>query len=341
METAIRDSADRLAKKEQGCLVYLHQLQESSRMAKFSTSSYDIRQLRTFTTVVEFGGMSAAAIKLGTSLSSVSRDITALETRLGIALCSRGRSGFSLTPHGADVHGAALQLLEAMKIFEQTVDHSRSSAGGTLTLGSIDSVITNPEAGIVRALSQIHRILPDIQVNVSMHPVSVIDVKVRNSELDMGITAQPEGLPALVYENAFKENQRLYIARYSPHVQLAKAVGEALSAGREPPAGSRIPYIARSYRADAFSELERVMPFQVVARGSSLESILASVLAGLGCAVLPAHILSKAGGEQLMEIPTPFTPMDVQFHFAYRRDSLKLRAIRTMVACFHEAALKR
>lgn len=307
-------------------------------MSKFSTSSYDIRQLRTFTTVVELGGLSAAAASLGTSLSSISRDLSALETRLGVVLCQRGRSGFSLTPHGADVHGAALQLLAAMKAFEQTVEHTRSSSGGTLTLGMIDSVITNPEAGVINALAQIHQRLPDVQVSVSMHPVSVIDVKVRNGELDIGITGQAEGLPALAYAKAFKENQRLYIARYSPHVTLARCVSATIVSGHKPPPGVRVPYIARNYRADVFAELEQALPFQVVARGSSLESILASVLAGIGCALLPDHILSKTGGEQLVEVPTPFTPMDVQFLFAYHKDSLKLRQIHTLLDCFEAAA---
>lgn len=297
-------------------------------MARFFTSNYDIRQLRTFMAVVEHGGLSSAAYRLGTSLSSVSRDISALETRLGVTLCRRGRAGFSLTPHGADVHGAAISLLSALHSFEQTVDSTRSTLGGTLMLGTIDSVVTNPEAGIVSALARMHRLFPAMQVNVSMHPVSVIDVNVRDGRLDLGITGQPEDLAQLIYEPAFKESQNLYIAGYSPHLALARELAD----GRGGPGDAQIPYIARDYRADMFARFERRLRMQIVARGSTLESVHASVLAGIGCALLPSHL----AGSSLVEIPTPHTPIEVQFHFAYRRDAAKHRAIRAMLNCFRQ-----
>lgn len=90
-------------------------------MAAFALSNYDLRQLRTFLAVVEQGGVSAAAYRLGASLSTVSRDLSALERRIGIQLCRRGRSGFSLTPQGEDVHRAAIRLFSELQSFEQTI----------------------------------------------------------------------------------------------------------------------------------------------------------------------------------------------------------------------------
>ena len=76
-------------------------------MSRFAVSTFDIRHLRTFLSVVEHGGVSAAAYRTGSSLSSISRDLTALETRLGMELCRRGRSGFAQTPLGEEVRAAA------------------------------------------------------------------------------------------------------------------------------------------------------------------------------------------------------------------------------------------
>ncbi|KQY17080.1 LysR family transcriptional regulator [Rhizobium sp. Root482] len=301
-------------------------------MARFLTSNYDMRHLRTFLAVVEHGGLSSAAYRLGVSLSNVSRDLSAFETRLGLELCRRGRAGFSLTPQGEDVYQAAVGLRSALQSFEETVENTRQSLGGTLMLGTIDSVITNPNAGIVAALGRMHRMFPDMQVSVSMHTVSIIDMYVRDSKLDVGITGQPEELEQLVYEPAFVETHQLYIARHSPYFDRAFEIEEK-HLGHMPP---RVPYIARDYRTDIFRRFEREYPLQVVARGSTLEAILASVLAGVGCALLPSHLVQNAGDVQLVEIKTRHTPIDVQFHFAYRRDAAKRRAIRAMLDCFRK-----
>jgi DNA-binding transcriptional LysR family regulator len=171
-----------------------------------------------------------------------------------------------------------------------------------------------------------------MQVNVSMHTVSIIDMYVRDSKLDVGITGQPEDLDQLVYEPAFIESHQLYIARHSPYFDLALQIDEKPHGSSRP----RVPYIARDYRTDIFREFESEYPLQIVARGSTLEAVLASVLAGVGCALLPSHLVPKASGIELVEIKTRHTPIDAQFHFAYRRDAAKRRAIRAMLDCFRK-----
>src|SRR5713226_1536269 len=63
-------------------------------------SEGDIRLLKVFAKVVEAGGFSAAQIELNVSQSTISTHMTALEHRLGVRLCQRGRSGFKLTEKG-------------------------------------------------------------------------------------------------------------------------------------------------------------------------------------------------------------------------------------------------
>ncbi len=299
-------------------------------MASFALSTFDLRQLRTFMAVVEHGGVSAAAYRLGASLSTVSRDLSSLEQRLGFQVCRRGRSGFSLTPQGADLHKAATRLFSELQSFEQTIQSTRRTLGGGFNLGVIDNVITNPEAGIVAALSEMHRMFPDMLINVSVHTAAVIDVQVRERRIDIGITGQPEWLPALEYVPVFVERHHLYMSRRSPYLDLTQA-GLSQSPGRD---AKPIPYIARDYRADAFAAFEASYRLQVAARGSTLESILAAVLAGVGCAILPAHFVKAADVADLVQLPTPHTPLNVPFHFVYRKDAANLRAIHALLNCF-------
>ena len=64
------------------------------------TDNADLRLLRIFMTVADARGFSAAQTLLNISAPTVSNHISALETRLGVKLCQRGRAGFRLTQEG-------------------------------------------------------------------------------------------------------------------------------------------------------------------------------------------------------------------------------------------------
>lgn len=305
-------------------------MQVSGHVGRFALSNYDIRHLSTFLAVVEHGGVSAAAYRLGASLSTISRDLSALEKRLGLELCRRGRSGFALTPQGEDVHRAATALFSDLQSFEHAIQSTRQTLGGTFNLGLIDNVVTNPEAGFVAALSDMHKMFPDMLINVSVHTDSLIDVQVRERKIDVGVTGQPEWLEQLEYEPTFVERHSLYMSARSPHLDLAREVMSENRSGTD----KTVPYISRDYRTDVFQVFERQHPLHVAARGSTLESILASVLAGVGCALLPSHFIRSTGTDALVEIDTPETPVEVQFYFVYRRDAANRRAIRTLLDQF-------
>ena len=85
-------------------------------------SESDIRLLRVFSAVVDAGGFSAAQIDLNVSQSTISTHMTALEQRLNVRLCERGRSGFRLTERGQLIYQAAQRLFAA-------IDEFRSDAG--------------------------------------------------------------------------------------------------------------------------------------------------------------------------------------------------------------------
>ena len=65
-----------------------------------SVSNADLHLLRVFLSVVESGGFSKAQIALNVSQSTISTQMIDLETRLGMRLCRRGRSGFALQKKG-------------------------------------------------------------------------------------------------------------------------------------------------------------------------------------------------------------------------------------------------
>src|SRR5256885_16652421 len=65
-----------------------------------TVSDLDLRLLRVFLAIVDAGGVSAAQASLGVGQSTLSSQLSTLETRLGFSLCERGRGGFRLTAKG-------------------------------------------------------------------------------------------------------------------------------------------------------------------------------------------------------------------------------------------------
>ena len=79
--------------------------QSGHKMGQLSDA--DLRLLRVFKAVVDCGGMASAELELNLAMSTISRHVKDLETRLGLVLCRRGRAGFALTPEGQQL----IQLL--------------------------------------------------------------------------------------------------------------------------------------------------------------------------------------------------------------------------------------
>ena len=111
----------------------------------------DLRLLRIFATVVECKGFAVAQAELNLSASSISGYISALEQRLGVRLCTRGRAGFSLTDKGAAIYRDAQRLFAALDDFVASAGATRGRLTGTLKIGLVDCTVTDPNAPITRA----------------------------------------------------------------------------------------------------------------------------------------------------------------------------------------------
>lgn len=112
----------------------------------------DLRLLRIYRKVVECGGFSAAEVALGISRAAISMAMNDLETRLGLRLCQRGRSGFAMTDEGTEVYESTLQLLAAVEGFRTRVNGLHAQLKGELNIGITDNLVTMPQMHITDAL---------------------------------------------------------------------------------------------------------------------------------------------------------------------------------------------
>ncbi|MEG1213081.1 MAG: LysR family transcriptional regulator [Leclercia sp.] len=176
----------------------------------------DLKLLRIFMTIVKCGGFSAAQAALNVSQSTISEQMTSLETRLGLKLCERGRGGFRLTEHGAATFEAAQRLLLAVETFCMDTSALRQCISGKLYIGVIDNTVTETDSVLLRALSQFIASGHDVQLDIYIGSPAELEERVLDGRLHVAIGHFPLPVAGLSYTPLYDEPDGLYCGRHHP-----------------------------------------------------------------------------------------------------------------------------
>ncbi len=176
----------------------------------------DIRLLRVFRVVVNCGGISASELELDIGRSTISKHVTDLEVRLGIKLCNRGRSGFSLTKEGERVLDAIDDLLLSLGKFQRRIDDIHQKLTGRLTIAFFDHTATNPSSKLSAAIRAFDSIAPAVSLDLSIEPPNVIEAGVISGRFDFGIVPIHKTSSVLQYLEVYSEKMLLYCGRAHP-----------------------------------------------------------------------------------------------------------------------------
>lgn len=107
----------------------------------------DLKQLKAFSTLAEFGSFSRSAGVLGVAQPVLSRQIKALEQELGVELFYRNGRGTVLTEAGKVLNQYAKEVVDTVDRAASEVAALRSSPRGTIVIGlppSVGIVLTVP-----------------------------------------------------------------------------------------------------------------------------------------------------------------------------------------------------
>lgn len=141
-----------------------------------------IRHLKIFLAVAEAGKMSLAAEQLFISQPSVSQAIRELEEHYGTLLFERLSKKLYITEDGKTLYITAKQLVTQFESLEEGMKkenrREKIRIGGTITLGS----------GILsKVVRDLKREQPDLDIYSYMNNTQIIEQKLLNMELDVGI----------------------------------------------------------------------------------------------------------------------------------------------------------
>ncbi|MBN9324650.1 MAG: LysR family transcriptional regulator, partial [Delftia acidovorans] len=119
-----------------------------------TVSDLDLRLLRVFLAIVDAGGVSAAQASLGVGQSTLSSQLSTLETRLGFSLCERGRGGFRLTAKGRRFVDMARTALQGLEGFSAQARNMHRQLVGSLAIGLIGNAPMEYNALMGRAIQR-------------------------------------------------------------------------------------------------------------------------------------------------------------------------------------------
>ena len=290
----------------------------------------DLRLLRVFVAVVEARGFSAAQTHLNVSAPTVSNHIAALETRLGVKLCQRGRAGFRLTEEGETVYRETQKLFAGIEEFEQKIGTLRSRLKGSLAVGIVDNTIHDEAAPLHRAMAQFLGKNPDIQITLECRAPNELLRELIEGRLDVIVGSFPKAVLGLTYLRLYEERHLFYCGAGHP---LFKAPDRDITTS----AIARYPVIARGYWATR--DVRHLHAERPTANVNNMEAGARLILAGTHLGYLPAHYGDSwvRRGEMRALLPAELTyvaPFEVAFGSAIQHRRLARLFVQDLLDVF-------
>lgn len=281
-------------------------------------------EMTTFVNVVDAGSLSAASRHLGSSLPAVSRQLTALEARLGTKLVHRTTRKLRLTEAGEAFYGRCVRILGDVQEAEDEVASHQGELRGRLTL-SVPVVFGRLHVSPLLPLFLMR--FPNIVIDLHMddHPVDLIEegvdvaVRVGAPPDSSSLNARKLGRYRRVTCGALAYVER----RGVPSTPAELGEHDCLVFARGPNPEWR-------FRGDD-GHTTIVRP-RAVLLSNNADALREAVLAGSGLALLPTWAIQDALDDGRLEIVLKaFEPPGTVVHALYPRQTRATARVRAFV----------
>jgi DNA-binding transcriptional LysR family regulator len=254
------------------------------QFAVMKISGSDLHLFRVFESVARNGGISAAQMELSLSQPTVSNHLTALEQRLGMKLCERGRRGFSLTEEGRRVYEISTEITGMLDANATRLSRLRSALAGKVGIGIVDCMATDPSFRISDAIAELSETAPEIELNLKIMRPNDITKAVAENDIDIGIGGSDIKVASVRYHIIYREEHAVFCGSAHPLFQRKEEEITSAECDRHPWVHRGYWYGIRRHRFDN-SAANRV--------AFDIEAQLLMVLSGAYLGVLPIHFANS------------------------------------------------
>lgn len=239
----------------------------------------DLQLLRIFVTIAESGGFSAAQGKLGVAQSTISTQMSKLETRLGFRLCDRGKSGFRLSPKGEKVYQSAKKLLDAVGTFTRETQGVAEVLLGEIHVGISEFLPAHVLETVASAIGDFRKQAAEVTFEILVATPDELERKLLNNEIQIAIGYFSQAQSSLNYDHAFTERQTLFCGCKNPlFYQESVSMDDIHNASK----------VTHMYRVNSLGA--RLYSHSRTALSEQVEADLIFILSGAHIGFLPSHI---------------------------------------------------
>jgi len=292
-------------------------------------SGSDIRHLEIFDSVVRNRGFAAAEAELGISASTISNHITALEQRIGMKVCQRGRAGFALTQKGQETYELIRQFLRFRREVGEGIDAIKERPPGEIRIGLMDSIATDPNCRLTDAFRLFRSRAPKITFVINQDPPQELQMKVREGDYHCGVGTFPHLVSGLNHVPLYSERHYLYVGRQHPWFDADEAsLGHTQLVDYD--------YVRRGYwRTKDYGPFKFGPAKGVVSR---IEPQLILILSGGFVGLLPEHVAAPWEMRSMLRRVLADTVFHTgTYEFISRKGRAPSAPIKAFLECCREA----
>lgn len=269
----------------------------------------DWDKLRIFHAAARAGSFTHAGEELHMSQSAVSRQVSALEQDLGVALFHRHARGLILTEQGEHLFRAANEVMLKLDSVLQRLAETSEKPSGTLR------VTTTVGLGSTWLTDRIHEFIdlyPDIRVQLILDDQE-LDLGMRQA--DVAIRLRQPVQPDLIQRRLFTVHMHLYAApSYLERFGHPQSIAD-LDHHRIVTFGVPVPAYLRDVNWLEIAGRPPESPREPILRINNIFSIKNAISRGIGIAVLPDYMVQGDSSLQRL-LPEAEVPSFASY-FAY------------------------
>ncbi|WP_339796716.1 LysR family transcriptional regulator [Paenibacillus sp. FSL R5-0744] len=263
----------------------------------------DLTYLRTFREVAKRQSFTRAAEELGYAQSSVTMQIQKIEKEYGVPLIERHGRQLRLTPPGEELLKLFVEILD---LYDRSKETIAQQIGGTLTIGTIDSLAA---FYLPPYLQQLRTKFPKLDIHLQTMQEANLLAKIKDGEVDIGLMLDRTTTDSLLDRTIIRDEPLVLIAPINhPLAQMDIVTLQDLNKCEL--IVSEESCIYRSLFENLLKEHGII--FRIGFELSNLEAIKRCVMNGLGIALLP-KIVAEEEIERGNLAELPFAHQEIHF----------------------------
>ncbi|WP_379126691.1 LysR family transcriptional regulator [Paenibacillus sp. sgz500958] len=244
----------------------------------------DMTYLRTFYEVAKKQSFTRAAEELGYAQSSVTMQIQKLEKEYGVPLLERHGRQLRLTPPGEELLKLCVEILD---LYDRSKETIAQQIGGTLTIGTIDSLAAYY---LPPFLQQLRTRFPGLNIHLQTDKEANLVAKIKEGEVDIGLMLDRSLADSSLNRTIIREEPLVLIAP-GDHPLASREKVEMLDLNNCEFIVSEESCIYRSLFENLLKEHGII--YRIGFELSNLEAIKRCVMNGLGIALLPKIVAQE------------------------------------------------